>query len=37
MNTFITNVVGEDGQFIDQEYKCKNPFGKCEHCSPFLN
>ena len=36
MNRFITDVVGEDGQYIDQEYKCQNPFGKCEHCSPFL-
>ena len=36
MNKFITDVVGEDGEYIDQEYKCTNPFGRCEHCSPFL-
>ena len=37
MEAFIADVVGEDGEFIEQEYKCKNPFGKCEHCSPFLD
>jgi len=36
MNKFIDEVVGEDGQYIDKEYKCSNPFGKCEHCSPYL-
>jgi hypothetical protein len=36
MNNFISNVVDENGEYIDKEYKCKNPFGKCEHCSPFL-
>lgn len=36
MNNFIADVVGADGQFIDKEYKCVNPFGKCEHCSQYL-
>jgi len=36
MNKFITDVVDENGEYIDQEYKCTNPFGRCEHCSPFL-
>ena len=36
MNSFIAEVVDENGEYIDKEYKCKNPFGKCEHCSPFL-
>ena len=36
MNKFISDVVDQDGQFIDKDYKCTNPFGKCEHCSPFL-
>ena len=36
MNNFISNVIDENGEYIDKEYKCKNPFGKCEHCSPFL-
>lgn len=37
MNKFISDVVGSDGEYIDKEYKCTNPFGRCEHCSPFLN
>ena len=36
MNKFISDVVDENGEYIDKEYKCTNPFGKCEHCSPFL-
>lgn len=37
MNKFISDVVDPDGEYIDKEYKCTNPFGRCEHCSPFLN
>ena len=36
MNEFIESVVSPEGEYIDQEYKCKNPLGRCEHCSPFL-
>ena len=36
MNKFIADVIDEEGEYIDKEYKCTNPFGKCEHCSPFL-
>ena len=36
MNNFIADVINEEGEYIDKEYKCTNPFGKCEHCSPFL-
>ena len=36
MNRFISDVVDENGEYIDKEYKCTNPFGKCEHCSPFV-
>jgi hypothetical protein len=36
MNKFISDVVDENGEYIDKEYKCNNPFGKCEHCSTFL-
>ena len=36
MNKFISDVVDENGEYIDRDYKCTNPFGKCEHCSPFL-
>jgi hypothetical protein len=37
MNNFIDNVLDSTGAYIDKEHKCTNPFGKCEHCSPFLN
>jgi len=36
MNKFISEVVDDQGEFIDKDYKCNNPFGKCEHCSQFL-
>ena len=36
MNRFISDVVDENGEYIDKDYKCTNPFGKCEHCSPFV-
>ena len=37
MNKFIDDVVSEDGEYIDKDYKCTNPFGKCEYCQPYLN
>ena len=37
MNKFIDDVVGKDGEYIDKDYKCTNPFGKCEYCQPYLN
>jgi len=37
MNEFIESVVSSEGQYIDQDYRCNNPLGRCEHCSPFLN
>jgi len=37
MNKFIDNVLDSEGGYKDQEYKCNNPLGKCEHCSPFLD
>ena len=36
LDSFISDVIDNNGQFIDKEYKCKNAFGKCENCSPFL-
>src|SRR5210317_2293534 len=36
MNKFISDVVDDKGEYIDKEYQCTNPFGKCEHCSPHL-
>ena len=35
MNKFIDEVIDENGEYIDKDYKCTNPFGKCEHCSSF--
>ena len=37
MNKFISDVIGNDGEYVDKDYKCSNPFGKCEHCTPFVN
>ena len=36
MNKMISEVLDEKGEYIDKDYKCTNPFGKCEHCQPFL-
>ena len=36
MNKFIDEVIDENGEYIDKDYKCTNPFGKCEYCSSFL-
>ena len=36
MNKMISEVLDENGEYIDKDYKCTNPFGKCEHCQPFL-
>lgn len=36
MQNFIADVINDNGEYVDKEYKCNNPFGKCEHCSPFL-
>src|SRR6056300_241082 len=37
MNKFISDVIDSEGNYIDKDYKCNNPLGKCEHCRPFLN
>jgi len=36
LDKFISEVVNVEGQFIEKEYKCTHPLGKCEHCAPFL-
>ena len=33
MNKFISEVLDENGQYIDQTYQCNSPLGKCEHCT----
>jgi len=37
MNKFISEAVDENGQYIDKEYKCNSPLGKCRECSDFVN
>ena len=36
MNKFISEVLDENGEYIDKEYKCKSPIGKCENCADVL-
>lgn len=36
LDLFIDTVVNEDGSYIDQNYKCKNPLGSCPDCRPFV-
>lgn len=36
VNSFMDDVLDENGQYVDKEYECTSPFGKCEACSPFL-
>ena len=37
MNKFISEAIDSEGKYIDKEYKCTNPFGKCEHCTPYVS
>ena len=36
MNKMISEVLDEDGNFIDKDYKCGSPFGKCNDCCQFV-
>ena len=36
MNKFIEDVLDEDGKYVDKDYECGNPFGKCDNCCQFL-
>ena len=36
MNKFISEVLDENGEYIDKEYKCNSPIGKCENCADVL-
>jgi hypothetical protein len=36
LNNFINDVLDEKGNFIDKEYKCNSPLGKCSECSDFV-
>jgi len=36
MNKFIGDVIGENGKYIDKEYECNSPLGKCKDCCQFV-
>ena len=33
MNNFISNVLDENGKYLDIDHKCISPLGKCSNCS----
>jgi len=35
LDKFLADVLDENGDFIDKEYKCNSPLGKCKECSSF--
>ena len=35
LDKFISEVLDENGKFIDKEHKCNSPLGKCKECSSF--
>jgi len=35
MNNFIEDVLDEDGKYVDREYKCTSPLGKCIECRNY--
>ena len=37
MNKFMDDVLDQDGKFIEKEYKCNSPLGKCDNCMEFPN
>ena len=37
MNKFMNDVLDQDGKFIEKEYKCNSPLGKCDNCMEFPN
>ena len=36
MNKFIKDVIDENGKYIDKEYECSSPLGKCKDCCEFV-
>jgi hypothetical protein len=36
MDKFVEDVLDETGAYIDKEYKCGSPFGKCDNCCDFV-
>lgn len=35
LNKFISDVLDTNGQYVDKEYSCNSPLGKCQECSSF--
>lgn len=35
LDKFISEVLDENGKFVDKEHKCNSPLGKCKECSSF--
>ena len=33
MEHFVENAVDTNGEYIDKEYQCNNPLGKCSECT----
>jgi|TARA_R100000027_G_scaffold67603_2_gene67123 hypothetical protein len=36
MEKYIDDVFDDDGNFIDREYECNSPLGKCQECCRYL-
>ena len=36
MNNFIKDVLDKDGKYIDKNYPCSSPFGKCNDCCDYV-
>ena len=35
MNNFIDNVLDSNGKYVDKEYQCNSPLGKCFECNKY--
>lgn len=37
MNKFISDVLDSDNNYIDKDYPCASPLGKCNECKDYVN
>lgn len=37
LDEYVKDVLDNEGKYVDREYKCKSPLGKCSNCSPFVD
>jgi len=37
LDEYVKDVLDNEGKYVDKEYKCKSPLGKCSNCSPFVD